>query len=320
MENACNKGVYNLILGTRGSGLALAQAERVESLLADFEGDIKREIIRSTGDAFTDRPLHEVGGIGVFVRELDDRMFAGEIDIAVHSMKDLPTQRPEELTIAAVLKRDSPYDVLLTNDGCTIEELPEGAVIGTTSMRRRAQMLRYRPDLQIKDLRGNIHTRIRKLNEGQYDGILLAEAGLQRMGWELDVCQLSPESFCPSANQGTIAVVTRKGGEAEKLCNRIDHPKSRLATEVERLIIRDVEGGCSAPIGSFAEVVRNGKKIHIRAEVLSLEGNRAVRIDELIPVDGHREHALELGKNLADLGGRELVHEAVKRLGISRKD
>ncbi|MBP2031056.1 hydroxymethylbilane synthase [Methanohalophilus levihalophilus] len=307
-----------MILGTRGSGLALAQADRVEALLKEFTTNIQREIIKSTGDTFTDRPLHEVGGVGVFVRELDDRMFAGEVDIAVHSMKDLPTQRPEGLALAAVLKRDSPYDVLLTKDGLKIDELPEASVIGTTSMRRRAQLLRYRPDLEIKDLRGNIHTRIRKLNEGQYDGILLAKAGLERMGWDMNAQPLDPEDFCPSANQGTIAVVTRVGEEAEELCSKIDHAESRLATEVERLIIRDVEGGCIVPIGSFAKVIKNGKKIHIRAEVLSLDGDRAIRIDEKIPVDGYREHALELGKNLADLGGRDLVYEAVERLGISK--
>ncbi|MDK2892729.1 hydroxymethylbilane synthase [Methanohalophilus sp.] len=307
-----------MILGTRGSELALAQAERVELLLAEFNVDIQREIIKSTGDTFTDRPLHEIGGVGVFVRELDDRMFAGEVDIAVHSMKDLPTQRPEGLALAAVLKRDSPYDVLLTKDGLKIDELPEGSVIGTASMRRRAQLLRYRPDLQIKELRGNIHTRIKKLNEGQYDGILLAKAGLERMGWEMNAQPLDPKDFCPSANQGTIAVVTRAGEMAEELCNKIDHAESRLATEVERLIIRDVEGGCIVPIGSFAEVIRNGKKIHIRAEVISLDGDRTIRIDEKIPVDDYREHALELGKKLADLGGRDLVYEAVERLGISK--
>lgn len=303
-----------MILGTRGSGLALAQADRVEALLGD--ADIRREIIKTTGDAFTDRPLHEVGGVGAFVRELDDRMLAGEIDIAVHSMKDLPTVRPESLSIAAVLERDSPFDALLTGDGSGIDELPEGAVIGTTSMRRRAQLLRYRPDLQIKDLRGNIDTRIRKLREGRYDGILLAEAGLQRMGWELEISRLDPDNFCPSANQGTIAVVTPAGGEAEKVCSSIDHPDSRLITEVERLVIRDLEGGCIVPIGSFAELTDDG--IRIRAEVLSLDGDRSIRIDETIPLENCRETAVALGRDLADFGGRDLVREAVDHLGMKK--
>jgi len=172
-----------MIIGTRGSALALAQADQVAAMLKQHGFDTERKIIKTSGDSFTDRPLHQIPGVGAFVRELDDRMLDGEIDIAVHSMKDIPTERPDELAIAAVLKRDSPLDVLLTRDGSTLDEMPKGATIGTTSMRRQAQLLRYRPDLVIKDLRGNIDTRRRKVAEGQYDGILLAEAGLQRMGY-----------------------------------------------------------------------------------------------------------------------------------------
>jgi hydroxymethylbilane synthase len=152
-----------MIIGTRGSALALAQADQVAAMLKQYGFDTERKIIKTSGDSFTDRPLHQVPGVGAFVRELDDRMLDGEIDIAVHSMKDIPTQRPGELAIAAVLKRDSPLDVLLTSDGSTLDEMPQGATIGTTSMRRHAQLLRNRPDLVIKDLRGNIDTRRRKV-------------------------------------------------------------------------------------------------------------------------------------------------------------
>ncbi|MGP8329579.1 MAG: hydroxymethylbilane synthase [Methanosarcinaceae archaeon] len=303
-----------MIIGTRGSGLALAQANLVARLLKEHGIQTTQMIIKTSGDAFTDRPLHEVAGVGAFVREIDDRMIAGEIDIAVHSMKDLPTVRPEELSIAAVLKRDSPFDVLLTIDGSTLDELPHGAVIGTTSMRRRAQLLRYRPDLNIHDLRGNIDTRIKKLKEGMYDGILLAEAGLQRMGWEMDVEQLNPDAFCPSANQGTIVVVTTAGSEAEKAVFCLDHAQSRIVTEIERLVITEVEGGCIVPIGAFAELVGNDEVIHVRAEVLALDGTYDVCVDELILYDDYRSEGQRLGHELVKLGGKELVQDAICQL------
>ncbi len=302
-----------MIIGTRGSGLALAQANLVERLLKENGVETTQLIIKTSGDAFTDRPLHEVAGVGAFVREIDDRMIAGEIDIAVHSMKDLPTVRPPELSIAAVLKRDSPLDVLLTADGSTLDELPDGAIVGTTSMRRRAQLLRYRPDLNIQDLRGNIDTRIRKLKEGMYDGILLAEAGLQRMGWEMDVEQLNPDAFCPSANQGTIVIVTKAGTEAEKAVAFLDHAQSRIETEIERLVITDVEGGCIVPIGAFAEEVEKGV-MHVRAEVLALDGSYEVRVDELILTEDYKTEGQRLGHELVKLGGKELVQDAVCQL------
>ena len=308
-----------MIIGTRGSALALAQTVTIEGLLSELGVSTTRKIITTSGDTFTDRPLHEVAGVGAFVRELDDRMLEGEIDISVHSMKDLPTVRPEELSISAVLKRDSPYDVLLTTDGSRMDDLPEGAVLGTTSMRRRAQILRYRPDLHVHDLRGNINTRIRKLEEGLYDGILLAEAGLQRMGWEMDVERLNPQFFCPSANQGTIAVVTPAGTEAEEVTSNLDHQRTRIETEIERIVITDVEGGCTAPIGSFAQFI-NDDEISISCEVLALDGSEHVRIDEVIPVDRYQDYARILGRELVQMGGKELVQRAVCQLASSLPD
>ncbi|WP_406659766.1 hydroxymethylbilane synthase [Methanolobus sp. ZRKC3] len=302
-----------MIIGTRGSALALAQANIIERKLLDIGVETTKNIIRTSGDTFTDRPLHEVAGVGVFVRELDDKMTNGEVDIAVHSMKDLPTVRPEEFSTSAVLKRDSPYDVLLTNDGARIDELPPGAVIGTSSMRRRAQILRYRPDLEVQDLRGNINTRIKKLEEGLYDGILLAEAGLQRMEWEMDVERLLPGNFIPSANQGTIAVVTLAGTDAEDITEELDHQQTRIETEIERIVITDIEGGCTAPIGSFAQFV-NDDEIHVRAEVLALDGSEQVQVEDYIPVDRYTEYARILANELVELGGKELVQRAVCQL------
>lgn len=302
-----------MIIGTRGSDLALAQASTIERMLAERGVKTTRKIIKTTGDTFTDRPLHEVAGVGAFVRELDDRMLEGDVDIAVHSMKDMPTVRPERLSTSAVIKRDSPCDVLLTMDGSKLEELPENAIIGTTSMRRRAQLLRYRPDLAVHDLRGNINTRIRKLEEGQYDGILLAEAGLQRMNWDLDIQRLDPGHFCPSANQGTIAVVTLAGSEAEKVTSALDDRRTRIETAVERIVVAPVEGGCTAPVGSFTHFTSDSE-LHVLAEVLSLDGTEQVRIDEVIPAENYEDHARKLGMKLVELGGKELVQRAVCQL------
>jgi len=241
-------------------------------------------------------------------------MFAGEIDIAVHSMKDMPTIRPPTLPTAAVLKRDTPFDILLTYDGTPLDELPEQSIIGTSSLRRAAQIRRYRPDLVTQDLRGNIDTRLRKLKEGQYDGILLARAGLERLGWEIEGEILSPDFFCPSPNQGTVAVVTRAGTEAEAAVSRLDHTDSRIATEIERILISELGGGCTTPIGSYAEIMPDRKEIHVQAEVLSLDGEKTIGIDEFIPMAGGIEKARELGRRLVKMGGKKLAEEALLQL------
>ncbi|AKB22987.1 hydroxymethylbilane synthase [Methanosarcina sp. WH1] len=306
-----------MIIGTRGSQLALAQTKNVARLLEERGVETSIKIIKTSGDRFTDRPLHAVsGGVGAFVRELDDVMLAGEIDIAVHSMKDMPTIRPQAIPTVAILERDTPFDFLLTYDGTTLDELPEQSIIGTSSLRRAAQIRRYRPDLITQELRGNIDTRLRKLKEGQYDGILLAKAGLERMGWDLEGEILSPEFFCPSPNQGTVAVVTRAGTEAEAAVSKLDHTESRIVTELERILISELEGGCTTPIGSYAELKPDKKEIHVLAEVLSLDGREVVRVEESIPMLGGIEKARELGHRLVEMGGRRLAEEAL--LQISR--
>src|SRR3989304_8163866 len=303
-------------IGTRGSKLALTQANLVKDLLEQNGINAEIIIIKTSGDTFTDRPLHEVQGFGVFVRETDDSMLAGEIDIAVHSMKDVPTERPAELTIAAVMKRDSPYDFLITRSGTKLKDLKEGSIIGTTSLRRRAQLSRFRPHFIIKELRGNIDTRLRKLKEGQYDGIFLAEAGLERMKWDIPGERLSPDDFVPSANQGTVVIVTKKDTDAHTVTKALDDQKTRLETRIERIIIGILGGGCLVPIGSFA--VTEDDKIHVRTEVLSVDGKRCVKIDEFInPLDYERE-AERIGNELKEIGGGKLVSEAVKLFTAKR--
>ncbi|MCD5409372.1 MAG: hydroxymethylbilane synthase [Methanocellales archaeon] len=294
-----------MIIGSRGSALALAQVETVRSLLRKNGIETELKIIKTCGDVFANRPLHEIG-VGVFVREIDELMLRGEIDAAVHSMKDMPTERPAELSIGAVLHRDSPYDVLISD--YRFDDLPCGAVIGTSSMRRRAQLLRLRPDLDIKDIRGNIDTRLQKLQEGKYDGIVLAEAGLERLKLDIDAERLTT---IPSANQGTIAVVVKKGTEVKRQVRVLDCERSRIETETERTILGILEGGCIAPIGILAQF---NDEIVVRAEVLSPEGERCVSVKRSTEVSNYKSAAVEIGNDLKNKGGAELIEEANKRI------
>lgn len=299
-------------MGTRGSPLALRQTEIVVGRLKELGVEVDLCIVKTSGDVFLDKPLYQLSGWGVFVAEIDDRMLAGEIDLAVHSMKDIPTKRPEELDIAAILKRDSAYDILVTRDGLKLVDLPKGAVVGTSSMRRSAQLKRARPDLQIHSLRGNLQTRLRKLNQGDYDAIVLAEAGVQRMGIDLKYTVLDPEKFVPSANQGTIVAVAKKGSVADKLARSLDDLPTRAGTMIERRILETVGGGCVVPVAIHAQA--SNEEARVVAEVLSLDGTGFVRIDEVIPA-GDLERASELGKRLLEMGGRDLVDEAVRAVG-----
>jgi len=299
-------------VGTRGSPLALRQTEIVVGRLNEMGVEVELSKVKTSGDVFLDKPLYQLSGWGVFVAEIDDRMLSGEIDLAVHSMKDIPTKRPEELDIAAILKRDSPYDILVTRDGSKLDDLQKGAVVGTSSMRRSAQLRRGRPDLQVKSLRGNLHTRLRKLKTDDYDAIILAEAGVQRMGIDLEYSVLDPEKFVPSANQGTIVVVAKKGTTADRLVRSMDDSATRAETMIERRILETVGGGCVVPVAIHADA--SGNEARVVAEVLSLDGTRFVRIDEVISL-GDLERSSELGRRLLEMGGSALVDEAVKAVG-----
>jgi len=304
-------------VGSRGSPLALRQTQIVQEQLSALGIETQLIKVKTSGDVFLDKPLHQLTGFGVFVAEIDERMLCGEIDLAVHSMKDLPTKRPEELTVSAVLKRDSPYDILLCRNGPvqSLEELKEGSVVGTSSMRRTAQLRRARPDLQITSLRGNLQTRLRKLDQGEFDAIVLAQAGLERMGLERDYLRLDGERFVPSANQGTIIVVARRGSKAELHSRWLDDAPTRTETMIERKILETVGGGCVVPMAVHA-LTKNGRA-RVLAEVLSLDGKRFVRVDEIISLqeDDPLSRAEDMGRRLMKMGGRELVDEAVKEFG-----
>ena len=297
--------------------MALRQTQIVQEQLSAQGIETQLIKVKTSGDVFLDKPLHQLTGFGVFVAEIDERMLCGEIDLAVHSMKDLPTKRPEELTVSAVLKRDSPYDILLCRNGPvqSLEELKEGSVVGTSSMRRTAQLRRARPDLQITSLRGNLQTRLRKLDQGEFDAIVLAQAGLERMGLERDYLRLDGERFVPSANQGTIIVVARRGSKAELHSRLLDDAPTRTETMIERKILETVGGGCVVPMAVHA-LTKNGRA-RVLAEVLSLDGKRFVRVDEIISLqeDDPLSRAEDMGRRLMKMGGRELVDEAVKEFG-----
>jgi hydroxymethylbilane synthase len=288
-------------IGTRGSKLALAQTTTVCKKLAALGIETEQVIINTQGDTTTGVPLHEIGGQGVFVRALDDAILAGHIDCAVHSMKDIPTFRPNGLITAAVLKRDSTADYLAYNGS-----LNAIRIIGTSSTRRRAQLLRHDPEITIKDLRGNVDTRIRKMAAGEYDAIMLAEAGLTRLGIRIPGERLPPEKFVPAPNQGTIAVVSRTDPLLMDRLSHLDHSPSRTDVAVERAVMEQLGGGCFTPLGIYCH---HG---HLIAEVISLDGTRTERIDTDVK---SIEQARDLGKLLHERA-KDLIDDAYKKLGI----
>jgi hydroxymethylbilane synthase len=283
----------SLKIGTRSSKLALAQTDAVCRKLTAMGIGVEQIVITTQGDTVNGVPLHEIGGQGVFVRALDDAILAGEIDCAVHSMKDIPAVRPSGLVTAAVLKRDPPADYCAYTTA-----LPNVKVVGTSSTRRRAQILRHDPDITIKDLRGNVDTRIRKLNTGEYDEIILAEAGLIRLGIRIPGERLPPETFVPSPNQGTIAVVCRADPSLMETLSVLDHPQTSTDVAVERAVMEQLGGGCFTPLGIYCHAS------HLIAEVLSLDGRRTERIEtDVKSIENAREQGRILrgrAKNLID--------------------
>lgn len=299
-------------VGTRGSRLAMAQARKVCGLLSERGVEASPVIIKTSGDVHTSEPLHAMKGVGAFVQEIDDRLLAGEVDIAVHSLKDVPTKRPEGLATAAVLKRESALDVAVTREGKKLSGLEEGAVVGTSSTRRAALVKKHYPHLRTNNIRGNVDTRLRKLGEGEYDAILLAEAGLIRLGMDIIIERLDPYDFVPSANQGVIAIVARPGTPEFDAVSALNDPDTWLETGVERVIASALDGGCVAPMGAYARLEGDG--LDVVCEVLSLDGRRQARVRETIPVKDHEYHALRLAEKLAAAGGRDLVEEAKREL------
>jgi hydroxymethylbilane synthase len=289
-----------LVIGSRGSQLALWQAHWVQQRLAALGLESRIEIIKTTGDRVTSVPLSSVGGKGLFTKEIEEALLAGTVDLAVHSLKDLPTEIPAGLQIAAIPEREDPRDAMV---GKKLAELAGGAKVGTSSLRRSAQLRRLRPDLQVESVRGNVDTRLRKLDEGQYDAIVLAAAGLTRLGWQGRIAEtLAPDVMCPAVGQGALAVETRVG---ENVCRALDHAETRAAVTAERALLASLGGGCLTPIGAHGRV--SGELLQIMGIVLSADGAACVRDSAEGPVGEVERIGRELGESLLRLGADRIL-------------
>ena len=295
-----------LTIGSRGSQLALWQARWIQARLAALGHESRIEIIHTTGDRITDVPLAKVGTKGLFTKEIEEALLRGDIDVAVHSMKDMPTDVPDGLAIDAVPEREDPRDALV---GVRLDELPEHARVGTSSLRRTAQLHALRPDLEIDSLRGNVDTRLRKVEERHFDAIVLAAAGLRRLGLQQRIAEvLDPAVMCPAVGQGALAVETRNDGEAFQLCAQLNHPETYAAVAAERAVLAELGGGCQVPIGAHARI--EGEVLHIDAIVVSPDGNQVVRLSASGPARDHEQIGIRLGRELL-LAGAEDILDAV---------
>jgi hydroxymethylbilane synthase len=274
-----------LRIGTRASALALWQANRVADLIRAQPGAPAVELvhIKTEGDVRTDVPLWAVGGRAFFTHEIDRAQLAGEVDIAVHSLKDLSTLVTDGLELAAVLEREDPRDALLSREGATLQELPAGARVGTSSLRRRAFLLRARPDLTLLELRGNVPTRIERLEQGRYDAIVLATAGLKRLGMAAHIAaHIEPQVMPPAVSQGAIGVCARSGDEAARQWLRaLEHMPTRLAVTAERALLRRLEGGCQVPLGALATL--HQEQLQLQASVCALDGTTSLDAQDQAP-------------------------------------
>ena len=308
-----------LVIGTRGSKLALWQAEHIAARLRELHPglEVTLQRIMTTGDKILDVPLAKIGGKGLFTKELENAMLNREIDLAVHSLKDMPTQLPPELVLAAIPARVHPGDALISPVHKTLAALPAGARIGTSSLRRRAQLLYCRPDLQVLDLRGNLDTRLNKLETDHLDAILLAVAGLDRLGWGERITEVLPVDIClPAVGQGSLAIEARADDQdVLELLAGLEHPATRQAVTAERAYLAEVEGGCQVPVGVYAPPPGSDGQLTLTAVILSVDGQRRVRD----AISGPARQAADLGRELAQrmlaAGGRTLLQEVFGEAG-----
>jgi hydroxymethylbilane synthase len=291
-----------LVIASRGSQLALWQARWVCAQLTGLGHECRIEIIRTTGDKITDVPLAKVGTKGLFTKEIEEALLDGRADLAVHSLKDLPTELPDGLVLAAVPEREDPRDAVV---GKTLADLPPGARVGTSSLRRSAQLRKLRPDLEIESVRGNLDTRLRKLDEGQYDAILLAAAGLKRLGWGGRIAEILPaETMCPAVGQGALAIETRAAGAGFDAVRAMDHAATHAAVLAERGLLGALGGGCQVPIGAYATV--DGGNLRLLGLVASPDGREVVR--------GESRGSVADGESLGRALGNELLERGARRI------
>lgn len=306
-------------IGTRASALARWQAEHVASTLRAVPGAPEPELvlIKTEGDRIQDVPLSQVQGKAFFTKEIEEALLSDTVDLAVHSLKDLATEMPPGLALGAVLEREDPRDALLSLEGRSLEDLPPGARVGTSSLRRRALLARWRPDLELAELRGNVPTRVGKLDRGEYHGIVLAAAGVKRLGMQDRISSFLPlERFLPAVSQGAIGVQIRaRDEETTRWVEGLDHPPTRFATAAERALLRTLEGGCHVPVGAYAELADDG--LRLRAMLCSLEGARSVEGTRSGSVGNAGAIGVALAQDLLARGGNEILAEIRKAGGGS---
>ncbi len=292
-----------LVIGSRGSKLALWQANYIREKLDAGGHHCRIEIIQTSGDRFQSGPLKLIGNKGLFTKEIEDALLEGRIDLAVHSLKDMPSTLPNGLVLTATPEREDPRDALVGHD---LAHLPTGASVGTGSLRRLAQLAHLRPDLRIEGIRGNVDTRLRKLDEGQYDAIVLAASGLHRLGWSCRIAEhLNTDVMCPAAGQGSLAIETRAdGGVGMQACEALDHLPTRAAVTAERAVLRMLGGGCHLPVGAYASAI--GDALDLRAVVISPDGGIVIRR----ACSGTVAEAEDLGSRL----GQELLEEGAQAI------
>ena len=295
-------------IGTRASRLALWQAEFVAAQLKNFFPNLEIELVKvsTTGDKILDAPLAKIGGKGLFTKELELQMAAGAIDLAVHSLKDVPTELPTGFKIAAITRRAQPFDAFVSNKFPTFNSLSTGAIIGTSSLRRAAQILSLRPDLQIKNLRGNVETRLKKLDAGEFDAIILAAAGLERLGYSSRIRKLLTE-IIPAAGQGALAIEIRADDDEIFSCvQKLNDAETCAAVKVEREFLTEVGGSCQIPVGVFAQIVDD--KINVRALIASLDGQKIVRDSEVTTLERIDGLGKKIAARLLKNGGKNILN------------
>ena len=305
-----------LRIGSRGSILARWQAEFVRKQLFQLTGvEAEIIIIKTSGDKMQQQPLTQIGGKGIFIKELEEALLAESIDLAVHSVKDIPTETPGRLHFPAVCRRDDVRDCLVSHTGTLLANLKQGARVGTGSLRRQAQLRHYRPDLDFRELRGNVDTRLRKVESGEYDAIVLSKAGLDRLGWGQKITEpLSTEISLPAVGQGAIAIESRVSDRtADEILSKLDDLETRTAIIAERALLSALQGGCQVPVGAWARMERT--ELVMEAVVCSVDGTQYVRQKATAPPDQAAQLGEHLARVLAEGGARNILEEVQRARG-----
>ncbi|MFZ0448552.1 MAG: hydroxymethylbilane synthase [Desulfatiglandaceae bacterium] len=304
-------------IGTRGSMLALAQCEWVKGRITERHPELEVELVRikTKGDKILDAPLNKIGGKGLFVKEIEEALLSGRVDLAVHSMKDVPAELPDGLVLTAFPEREDPHDVLISVDNVPLEELPQGGLLGTSSLRRGAQVLHLRPDLKIVPLRGNVDSRLKKLRRGDFHAIVLAAAGMTRLGLKDQISQVIPtEKILPAIGQGALGVeVRRENRDVIEVLSFMDHGPTAVCVRAERAFLKKLEGGCQVPIAALATL--NGRDLHLEGIVAELDGSRVIRNKIKGTGDRPEEIGVKLAGRMLDAGAGEILARIYERNG-----